>query len=319
MEKANVDFKGWRYILDNSKPLKEKLRIETPEQIMDPEFLFKYYSLSPYNLDALIKSYLYASHPHELNDDFDCFEHLIDLENADDEIIKSYFKNFNTIEEIEEKFDYFKDQFKIVFPMSLYSSFGVISLTSNILNPVMWAHYASSNHGFAVKYNSKYFHDKVIGPFPINYQNEWLPIAFNVPSLAFLYLTNIKSDVWRYEDEWRFIGAGEDMSTPRYNEKIEFVTNRKFPYKKGAIEEIILGNMFIDRINKYGENGMKVLALTPDATYGNEKFELLNFIVDNNIKTSMIGLKEGSSTFELDTKKVEIQRIDQYSFIMREE
>ena len=125
--------------------------------------------------------------------------------------------------------------------------------------------------------------------------------------------------MWEYEDEWRFIGVRKDMSTPRYQESEELKTNRKFHYKKEAIEEIILGNMFLDRINKYGENGAMVLALTPDAQYGKEKFDLMNFIVDNKIKTSRIILKEGSSTFELDTKQVEIQKIDRYTFIMREE
>lgn len=319
MAVIRVKYKGWKYIVDSSKPLKEGLQIEPPEKRVNPEFLYKYYSLSPYNIDALQNLYLYASHPYELNDKFDCLEYLIDLDSVEDDVIKSYFEKYDhTLKEIEDKIDYFREQFKIAFPISLFSSFGVISLTRNILNPLMWAHYASSNHGFAVKYNPKFFHEKVIGPFPINYQSEWLPIAFKVPILAFLYQTNIKSDVWKHEDEWRFIGAGKDMSTPRFMEQKEFVDNRKFSYRKEAVEEIILGNMFLDRINKFGENGTMVLALTPDAAYGKEKFELLNFIVENNIKTSMIRLKKGSSTFELDTQSVEIHKIDQYSFIMKE-
>jgi hypothetical protein len=74
--------------------------------------------------------------------------------------------------------------------------------------------------------------------------------------------------------------------------------------------------MFLDRINKDGENGRMVLSQTPDAAYGKEKFELLSFIVDNGIKTSRISLKKGSFTFELDRQDVDIQRIDRYSFII---
>lgn len=181
----------------------------------------------------------------------------------------------------------------------------------------MWAHYSSANHGFAIKFKHELFHEKILGPFPLNYQTEWEPIALKSPMLAFLYLTNIKSNVWNYEDEWRFIGTGTNMSTPRFKEEKKFKDNRKFPYDKNAIEEIILGNMFVDRINKYSENGNLVLAFTPDVHYGKEKFDLLHFIVDNNIKTSRIVLKQGSYTFELDTSPVEIQKIDNYSFMMK--
>jgi len=36
-----------------------------------PEYLFKFYSLSNHNIEALINSYFYASHPYELNDILD--------------------------------------------------------------------------------------------------------------------------------------------------------------------------------------------------------------------------------------------------------
>ena len=321
MEKIIVtyDYKGWKYSRDTSKSNpKDAILIVPPEVKPVPDSLYKYYSLTPYNLDALNNYYLYASHPFELNDKFDCFKGLIDYNTAPDELINFYLSIFHTEAEIKERFYELKQQFKDSFPVSLFSGIGVISLTTKILNPLMWAHYASANHGFAVKFNHKYFHEKVLGPFPINYQEEWEPISLNDLMIAFLYITNIKSKVWQYEDEWRFIGTGQKMSTPRYKEDQEYIDNRKFKYQKDAIEEIILGNMFLDRINKYGnDNGDLVLALTPDVKYGEEKLKLLNFIVDNKIKTTYILLKPRSSTFELDTQIVEIQRIDKYSFIMK--
>lgn len=312
------DYKGWKYRRDTSKENpKEAVSIVPPEEKPIPDSLYKFYSLTPYNLDALQKNYLYASHPYEINDKFDCFKGLIDYDSASDDLIKFYLQIFHTEAEINEGFAELKKGFKDFFPISLFSGIGVISLTSKILNPLMWAHYASANHGFAVKFNHKHFHEKVLGPFPINYQEEWKPISLNDLMIAFLYITNIKSKVWEYEDEWRFIGTGQNMSFPRYKEEEEFINNRKFKYQNESIEEIILGNMFVDRINKYGENGNLVLALTPDAYYGQEKFDLMDFIVKNQVKTSRIVLKQGSSTFEMDTDPVEIKKIDKYSFMMK--
>jgi hypothetical protein len=312
------EFKGWKYIHDASKGTpKEGVSIIPLHEKPIPDSFYKYFSLTPYNLDALKNNYLYASHPVELNDKFDCYSDLIDYDSATDHLIVSFLQNFHTEQEIKERFAELKAWFKIFFPLAIYSGIGVISVTSQIKNTLMWAHYASSNHGFAIKFNHKYFHEKILGPYPINYQAEWKPISLENPMNALMYATNVKSKIWEYEDEWRFIGTGKNMSTPRYREEQEFIDNRKFKYQNEAIEEIILGNMFIDRINKYGENGTLVLALTPDAQYGKEKFELLHFIVNNRVKTSRIVLKQGSSTFELDTSSVEIQKIDNYSFLMK--
>ena len=298
------EFKGWKYIHDASKDTpKESVSIIPPHQKPIPDSLYKFFSLTPYNLDALKNNYLYASHPVELNDKFDCYSDLIDYETATDHLIMTFLQNFHTKQEIIENFAELKTGFKFIFPLAIYSGIGVISLTSKIKNPLMWAHYASANHGFAIKFNHKYFHEKILGPYPINYQFEWEAISLENPMNAMIYATNVKSKVWEYEDEWRFIGTGKDMSTPRYREGKEFIENRKFKYQSKAIEEIILGNIFIDRINKYGENGTLILALTPDVQYGKEKFELLHFIVNNKIKTSRIVLKPGSFTFELDTDR----------------
>jgi len=313
--KATYEFQGWKYVHEPKEELKDSISIIPAIEKPLPEFLYKFYSITPYSLDALTNNYLYASHPAELNDKFDCFKGMIDFDSATDQTIKDFLININIKQEINEITAELKKLFKDLFSFAMYSGFGVISLTSKILNPLMWAHYSSSNHGFVVKFNHKYFHEKVLGPFPINYQKKWEKVTVNTPLLAFLYLTNIKNIIWEYEDEWRFIGSGHNMSFPRYREDKELIDNRKFNYKKEAIEEIILGNMFLDRINKYNCNGNLVLALTPDVNKGEEKFKLLNYIVENDIKTSRIVLKEG--TFDLDTNPVEIQKIDNYSFTMK--
>jgi hypothetical protein len=130
-------------------------------------------------------------------------------------------------------------------------------------------------------------------------------------------MNNIKSIHWKYEEEWRYIATGRNMSFPRFKDDEEYVNNRKFEYKKEAIEEIILGVRFIHGINKYNCNDTLILANTPDLPNGKEKIELLNFIVENNIQTLRMTPKIGSKTFEVEAKQVTINKIDKHSFQMK--
>ena len=316
------EFKEWQYVQDTSKKdPKESISIIPDEEKLIPDSLYKLYSLSSYNIDALNKNYIYASHPFELNDKFDCFKGLIDYDSAPDDLIKFYLQNFHTEQEIKERFIELKEGFRDFFPISLFSGIGVISLTGKILNPLMWAHYASDNHGFAVKFNHKYFHEKALGPFPINYQKEWEPISLEVPMLSFLYLTNVKSKAWDYEDEWRFIGTGKDMSTPGYMEEEQFINNRKFPYPKEAIEEVVLGNMFTDRMKKHFDkkHGKVVLALTPNVAYVEQKAQVLEFICGSGIKASYIYPDVENNTFALKKIGIKLEKIDEYTYLMHED
>lgn len=314
------EFKGWMYIHKPQKELKDSISIIPAKEKSVPEYLYKFYSLTPYNLDALTNNYIYASHSAELNDKFDCFEGMINYESATDQTIKDFLKNFDVGQEINKISPELRKLFKDLFSFAMYSGFGVISLTSKILNPLMWAHYSSFNHGFAVKFNHKYFHEKVLGPFPINYQKEWGKVTVNTPLLAFLYLTNIKYKKWKYEDEWRFIGSGHNMSFPGCREEKELVDNRKFIYQKEAVEEIILGNMFTDRLKKHFDEkyGTVVLALTPDVEYLEQKAQVLEFIANNKIKASYIYLDDENQTFALKQIGITLIKIDKYTYLMDE-
>ena len=66
--------------------------------------MYKFYSLSSYNLEAMNNNYLYAAHPLELNDKFDCFKGFINYDSASEEQVKNFLKNFHSEKEIEERF-----------------------------------------------------------------------------------------------------------------------------------------------------------------------------------------------------------------------
>ena len=317
MEPFGIDVDGRQYIFDPNMPPNKGLQVIPKDQIKIPDFLYKYYSLSEYNLDAFRKNYIYASSRFEMNDDFDCLEQLIDMNDLPDRYIFKFYQGFHDDNSITANFDELKESFPINKAINYYGGFGIVSLTENLLSPTMWAHYANSNHGFAVKFNLQNFHERMLGPFPINYQPEWSPVRLiDVDErFALLYMTNIKSIDWSYEREWRYIGIRPFMSFPPYKVESQNVQNRKFNYSPNAIEEVIFGSRFFNRlIKKDSINNVIIAEPNIVEKYGAEKKELLEFLTDNRIKTSRIVQKEGSKTFELDTKPVVITRIDENSF-----
>lgn len=317
MEPFGIVVDGWKYTFDLSRPIKKRLRVDPPDQIETPDFLYKYYSLSAINIDALNTKYLYAASKFEMNDDFDCLENLIDMHDVPDDYIFKFYKEFHADDYIKKNFDDLKKNFPKIKTVNYNGGFGVVSLTENLYSPTMWAHYANSNHGFAVKFNLENFDERLIGPFPVNYRPDWIPIPFpeEVEIIAFLYMTNIKSSDWKYEKEWRYIGLRPNMSYPPYKVEPEFVENRKFSYSPKAIEEIILGSRFFDgMVQRDVKNNRVLLETNSSEKNGIEKKEVLVLITVNKLKTSRIVHREGSKTFELDSKPVEITRIEENLF-----
>lgn len=322
----SIELKGWKYISDPVKPANKSLQIVTPDNEPIPQYLYKYYGLSKYSIDAIKNRYIYASCPFELNDPFDSMNLLIDYKNANKEIITHfYLKNGESLDEIKNNLDYFKKRFPREFALFLYSGMGIISLSANILHPLMWAHYANAHHGFAIKLNRELLKNnaQLTGPFPMNYQDQWQPFDFNfAPTLAFLYQTNIKHSLWDYEQEYRYVAIGNNMyvaDTESETEKSreERRNNRKMQYPPNAIEEIVLGFSFIKGLVKPDcDNNICHLEFNPDDDKFNAKKELLNFICDNNINTSKVSPKDESNSFELITKPIKLKKRSEFSFIM---
>lgn len=321
MEPFGIEVDGWQYIFDPSKPVNKGLQVVPKDQIATPDFLYKYYSLSNLNIEALKNNYLYASNRFEMNDDFDCLEQLIDMNDLTDEYIYQFYqKHHEDIDFIKDNFDSLKVDFPRNKAINYYGGFGVVSLSENLYSPTMWAHYSNSNHGFAVKFNLENFHERMLGPFPIRYRSDWFPLRLSEVDerFAFLHMTIIKSIDWKYEKEWRYIGVRPNMSYPPYIVDPELVEKRKFSYSPKAIEEIILGSRFFNETVK--ENiERKRLIIEPSLSKmnGTSKVDLLEIITNKILKTSWIVPKENSKTFELDSRQVEISRIDESLFEVR--
>lgn len=221
-----------------------------------PPSLFKYYSLSDYNYDALLNQYVYASHPFYLNDLLDCSENLLRWDSIED--AKALFGNlYAQIEELPKE-DISEIALKGYIGVR-FNECGILSLTSSPTNPMLWALY-TGNKGVCVEFDYNKFPFKKIGPFPINYVKE---SDFNVDkfplsigefgeSLSIFILSNIKSTYWKVEDEWRLLILSplrESFIPPSQYVKPGDESNwhnRKCKDSLDCVKSYTFGHMFFD-------------------------------------------------------------------------
>lgn len=257
-----------------------------PEVKMDvPETLFKYYALCANSVDALTKSYIYVSHPDELNDVFDSSEYLMKFDN----------ENVNKImDRIISKVDYPNNNI-LTYSEShheiLHLTTGIFSLSEKCDSILLWAYY-TNNKGFAIEFDIEKLKEstvnKTYGPFPINYIEKLEQISLNKYSMpcAFLMQSNIKDRQWEHEHEWRLIVEsenGENFKHPTL--KDEFSKERKVYYSSDSIKSIWLGKKFFQKDEFQSvdfELGVIYFELRSNIEH---KSSILTFLSENNITT----------------------------------
>ena len=246
---------GWIYQADDSEkyfPFKVIAPEEEKREI--PATLYKYYSLSQRSVEAIEGQFLYAPHPYQLNDLYDCHESLIQFDNI--QVITNIFEKIIPREEIEKGFKAKDKDFlrtiQLNFNLLVYSKWGILSFTEDHLSIPMWSYYAL-NKGFVVEFNYKEFDFSTHGPFQVNYQESIEPVSVEkgLP-LCVLYQSNIKTKQWEHEKEWRLLPEKFSfMEMPGFpiQDGIKFA-DRIFKYNISTIKRIILGNRFFDNNDK---------------------------------------------------------------------
>ncbi len=303
----------------------------------EPETIFKYYYNNDNSLDALTKCYLFATHPFSFNDSIDSSELLLNLENISKERYIGIFKRILKPEAFEE-YDFDKlyvDEENNSFYFArkfLYEFFtrqvGLISLTTQPLNILMWSHY-SSESGFIIELDKKCLinnlrqHNHDINNYcfrPVQYVEElesidMFQVGFKTPDISFLYMTNVKRKEWEYEDEWRLAVYKNDMGIPLSflnpgTDNYEGTQERKIYYSKDCVKSIVVGKHFFN-----GKNCSKVdedLVFTiSDAKF----LELVNYLIENhNDKLYMSGEVEKDAKFGRSVSRIEISKISDDKF-----
>lgn len=236
---------------------KEGYNIVPQKDVILPSTFFKYYALTEYNVEALTNLYVYASHPKQFNDSFDCNENLIefdtwaDVQNLWGELFDKFKKTYSTLESAckESKKAYWN---------VLYKKLGLVSFAPCCDNYQMWALYAQNN-GFCLEFDVNKFPFLHYGPFPMNY-TETIPGPVHIGDvgghIAMLIQTNVKNEWWNYENEWRlyipnpvgfdlkYFGSDYDMSKYNFGDEHD----RKFRYPANALKCVIIGSKFFDKL-----------------------------------------------------------------------
>jgi hypothetical protein len=193
-------------------------------ELKRPDFLYKFYGKTDYNLDSLSKGYLFFSNPRNFNDPFDC------LTNREEIILKGG-----------------KDIIKH------RDNIGVCCFSLTNRSPLMWGHYTNNYNGFCLKFkNDSLFTSRYI-PIKthVSYLKNYQPANQNLRNaISKLKATNIndgaKDNIHKilkmfFEYSWKYY----DWKYEKEFRAISWTTNefkRKFEYNKDDVKSIYIGH-----------------------------------------------------------------------------
>lgn len=321
MEQELSKFKYFYY--DTPTTESERFKVEIPDNKSKPTKLTKYYELNKNNVDALINHYLYASHPAQFNDPYDCNKCLLSYSKVTLEefidILKIQFTE-DTIKYLynNRKKDLVREYAKVLHFVT-YMKLGIISFASDPLNRNMWTYY-SKHDGFSVIIDALRLPQDFWGPFPLNYKDKFDKIDYekNNLGLCTLYQTNVKSKSWESENEWRYLVGGPSvMKIPGID--YPNAHNRKFYYSLNAISEVVLGHNFIDTKELKDFDGKNYTIKLYQKTIRSRKYKrkLLTFLSQNNqIKKSWIEISDDNS-FNISKRQIDIKKVSSNQFIFK--
>lgn len=275
---------------------------------------YKYYALDDYSVDALTHLYVYAAHPCQFNDPFDCDEDLINFDDMD--CIRIFWDHLFTkvVELCNNDVECIKKFTNLSFKTYLYTKWGIICLSQKYDNLPMWSAY--TNHkGFCLEFDISRFPFKMVGPFPVNYQKQLKTHSIKEISiqLATIVQTNVKQNIWEYEHEWRLLlECPQDFIMEPFGEKVDLFKSeihdfhdRKFKYPLHCLKSVCLGMKFF--------NGMQTVI----SDYEDEVIaindiqnEVLSFLALSKIPTYILSKVD----FGLERTPIQIIRIRENAY-----
>jgi hypothetical protein len=293
--------RDWIYRV-HQKPLDEyDFEVIDPLKTPKPQYLYKHFSLSKNSIDSLLNNYLYASHPLQLNDPYECNKRIFNL----DPTPLSIFQNFlGVLEKDDKKFSIremfyhqrqeLNDLFLESFWQLMYSKCGIVSMSDKPTNIQMWAYYSKLD-GFQIKLNTQRIPENFKGPLKLRYSSilKKIPIENNF-FLPVLYQMTNKENNWDHESEWRYVVVGpSEMEVPLsiFRNQQKSPHNRKFPYDISALIEVTLGCYFFqpDEFSKIEKNHSLFDLSKSESINTALRINLLNYLVSHpEVETKLI-------------------------------
>lgn len=183
--------------------------------------LFKYRAYSARALEMLIRRELYFANPAALNDPYDCRINIRDslasaiqrAQQLESPEFRKSLERFLKIEHVYEKMD------------NDLAGMGILSLSRDPANTLMWSHYAGNHKGFCVgfqlseKFTTHLNNDQIVGAIDVSYVDsnpfadyfEELAASDKMPKWEEFWMTLLslgmcsKALPWIYEEEVRVL------------------------------------------------------------------------------------------------------------------
>jgi hypothetical protein len=296
-----------------------------------PKTLSKYYSLSKYNVDALVSSSVYINTPSQFNDLFDTLIHQIDFSL----MLKEELYQIIDYMAIEPHAHDLKHRFRkdpreaVIKLVSLCSykfdqDYGILCTTENKVNDLMWAHY-SNNSGYLIEYDYKKFPPHFGSPYEINYIDS--PPKFEPRTQTeflecLLTCSLLKKSIWNYENEHRFLVVPPrdvlfEIPNNCLNEEDSIhVEPRLQKFPTSAIRKIVLGFKTFDNLIDRDSSTKKRIVVQLQSEEGELIKRLIQFSIENAIPIDWLSLE--TTTFTLVRRPIGISVLDGYSRIQVE-
>jgi hypothetical protein len=167
--------------------------------------------------DILKHHRIWCSNPADFNDPWDCKPYF-DSALLDDpqirvataeSLISNARKAGTALNHVDEKLrsdpEFLRTavhQFSVNFPNFIASRWGVYCLSPDPCSPLMWSHYARADKGICLEFAVP--NTKFQSAFQVQYQKEYPKFLLHDHETA-LRMLHIKSDDWKYEQEFRLI------------------------------------------------------------------------------------------------------------------
>jgi hypothetical protein len=230
-----------------------------------PEILYKYRPNNCQTLATIIHGKIYFPSIYQLNDPFDgsvpyiydetelttenIFKKMWDIAKKEhpeynEGQIYEYVSKAMSGQNYEEKFI---EKLNQGMKENIEKDFGIYSLTTQRNNFLMWSHYADAHKGICMGFNTQILFNQINPIFAEVIYQEDLPkhSIFDDEVESVAKLLTIKSKVWEYEDEYRFIKLNytrKEVSIP-LSGLVEIIFGCRMDTScKAALKEIITKN-----------------------------------------------------------------------------
>ena len=179
-----------------------------------PQHFFKYRPLDQYTEDVILKNRIFFPSPTQFNDPFDGRIPLLmrGTDNQWRKYLHNIYNNFEPglgpavrLQRVDTMMQSRKYQsFENKSFDQIVDSIGVLCLSANGINILMWAHYADAHKGICLRFkpNDEFF----LRAQKITYSEPYPTTTIfddHLARMSALILT--KSDNWSYEEEWRIL------------------------------------------------------------------------------------------------------------------